>query len=308
VCPGVNPGELQERVDAIRWHHAIDLGGGIRTPGLSEATLSADQLPDLAGRSVLDIGAWDGYYSFLAEAQGATRVVALDHYVWGVDMAARNLYWGECNARSILPDHDRDVTDFWRPDLPGRAGFDLAREALGSRVEAVVGDIAVMDLAPLGQFDVVLFLGVLYHLAEPLAALRRVRSLTAGVAVVETEALYLGGSSEDSLLEFWAGGMGAGHDYGNWYVPTGEALRQLCLAAGFSRVETIVGPPAPAPAPPVPATPAAPPISPPAPPGRRWWPRTAGAATAPAAAPPAPPAPPPPPARSHYRAVVYAYA
>jgi tRNA (mo5U34)-methyltransferase len=299
-------------VDAIRWHHAIDLGSGIRTPGLSEATLAADQLPDLAGRSVLDIGAWDGYYSFLAEAEGATRVVALDHYVWGVDMAARNLYWGECNARSILPDHDRDVTDFWRDDLPGRAGFDLARQALGSQVEAVVGDIAVMDLAPLGQFDVVLFLGVLYHLAEPLAALRRVRSLTAGVAVVETEALYLGGSGEDSLLEFWAGGMGAGHDYGNWYVPTGEALRQLCLAAGFSRVETIVGPPAPAPAPaPEPSVPVTPAPTP-APPGRRWWARGTGLATTRAAIPPTPPAPPPPsppaPAKSHYRAVVYAYA
>ena len=59
-----------------------------------------------------------------------------------------------------------------------KAGFTLAREALGSRVEDI--DIDVMDLSPerVGTFDVVLFLGVLYHLRHPFLALERVASVT----------------------------------------------------------------------------------------------------------------------------------
>ncbi len=48
-----------------------------------------------------------------------------------------------------------------------------------------------MDLATLGQFDVVLFLGVLYHMEDPLRALRRVVEMTAhgGLVVIETAAV-----------------------------------------------------------------------------------------------------------------------
>ncbi len=84
--------DLQSEADDIQWFHSIDLGNGVVTKGLTELALRADQLPEFKGRSVLDIGAWDGYYSFHAERAGATRVVALDHYAWGVDfVAARRL-------------------------------------------------------------------------------------------------------------------------------------------------------------------------------------------------------------------------
>lgn len=237
-----HPDELRARVNAIPWYHSIDLGHGVITPGDSKTVpLAGDELPDFSGRSVLDIGAWDGYYSFLAERRGASRVVALDHYVWGVDFAARQAYWEECRSRGELPDPERDLTDFWRPDLlAGRRGFDLAHEALGSRVEAVVGDFMSMGADSLGVFDVVLFLGVLYHLQEPLAGLRRVRELTKEVAVIETEAIEVLGYPQQKLLLFLPGDE-LGGDYTNWYVPTVPALEGLCLAAGFSRVEIGLG-------------------------------------------------------------------
>ncbi|HET9692511.1 MAG TPA: DUF1698 domain-containing protein [Acidimicrobiales bacterium] len=276
------------------WHHTIDLGQGVVTPGGSTSVLRGRELPDFAGRSVLDIGAWDGYYSFLAESQGAARVVALDHYVWGVDLQARNEYWAECTRAGTLPDQARDLTDFWRPDLPGKRGFDLAAEALDSRVEAVVGDVATIDLEPLGTFDVVLFLGVLYHLPEPFSALQRVRSLTSGVAVIETEALVVPGHPSAALVEFTAGTL-SGHDYGNWFTPTVPALRAMCIAAGFTRVDVISEPSAPAPA------------APPAAPGSRLrqWRRRQHWRDTMTPAPPQPPSPPPPP--QHGRAVVHAY-
>ena len=128
---------LRASVDELVWHHRIDLGHGVVTPGLGASQQIAEELfPPFAGKSVLDIGAWDGLYSFLAEGKGASRVVALDHYAWGVDLKARTAYWDECRAKGVLPDHGRDETDFWRGDtLPGRRGFDIARKALGSAVE-----------------------------------------------------------------------------------------------------------------------------------------------------------------------------
>ena len=98
--PVTSPVELQAQADALQWYHSIDLGNGVVTRGTSVQETSADVIPDVSGRSVLDIGAWDGKFSFLAERAGASRVVALDHYAWGVDWAARGAYWEECIQRT----------------------------------------------------------------------------------------------------------------------------------------------------------------------------------------------------------------
>jgi tRNA (mo5U34)-methyltransferase len=235
--------DLAARVAAMRWHHAIDLGGGVVTPGLAHRfTALEDSLPDMAGKTVLDIGAWDGLYSFMAEQRGAARVVALDHYAWGVDLAARNWYWKECHEQGVMPDHGRDETDFWRPELPGRRPFDLAREVLQSRVEPLVADFMACDLDALGQFDVVIYCGVLYHMPEPFTALRRLRRVTAGVAVVETEGIVVPGHESDPLLRFFPGDE-LGGDYGNWFATSEAALHGLLRAAGFTELTTVVGPP-----------------------------------------------------------------
>jgi hypothetical protein len=97
----------------------------------------------------------------------------------------------------------------------------------------------------LGTFDV-----VLYYMKEPLTALERVRRATAGVAVIETEAIWVPAAGEDaSLLAFYSGDESS-RDYGNWYAPNEKALHGLCRAAGFSRVDTVLGPPTSPPAPP----------------------------------------------------------
>ena len=241
----LSPEELRTRADALGWFHRIDLGQGVVTNGLSTSPyLGADEMPDLSGKSVLDIGAWDGYYSFQAERLGAARVVALDHYVWGVDIGARQVYWKECAEKGVLPDHDRDTTDFWLPDLPGQRAFMFAKEALGSEVEPMVADFATVDLVSVGHFDVVLYLGVLYHMKEPLRALERLRAITDEVAVIETQAVHIDGLEGQNLMQFF-GGEFIG-DYGNWFVPTMDGLRQLALAAGFTRIVPVAGPQAPA--------------------------------------------------------------
>jgi tRNA (mo5U34)-methyltransferase len=237
VEPGIPP------MPDIGWFHSMDLGDGIITPGVYNEVLDRPGVfPDLRGRSVLDIGAWDGKYSFRAEQEGATRVVALDHYVWQLDVPKREAYWRECEAQGRTPDPDADNLFLSSEELPGRRGFDYAKARLASNVQPVVGDFMTVDLTTLGVFDVVFYLGVLYHMLDPFAALRRLRKVTGEVAVIETEALRVIGYQKAALLGFLSGSQ-LKRDHTNWYVPSETALHQMCLAAGFRRVETRVGPP-----------------------------------------------------------------
>ena len=85
------PEELRKQVEAIRWFHRIDLGHGVVTPGLDDtpAKLARLKLPEsFAGKSVLDIGAWDGFFSFEAERRGASRVLAVDSFCWTGEISA----------------------------------------------------------------------------------------------------------------------------------------------------------------------------------------------------------------------------
>jgi tRNA (mo5U34)-methyltransferase len=205
--------ELAGEVARIRWYHRMDLGHGVVTPGRNDPayTLRRLHLPaSFAGKTVLDVGAWDGFYSFEAERRGAARVLATDHFCWG---------------------HGGPGT---------RAGFDLARRALGSRVEAM--EIDVLELAPerVGTFDVVLFLGVLYHMRHPLLALERVASVTRELLVVETAVDLL--SVRRPAAAFYPGRELAG-DPTNWWGPNPAAVIAMLRDVGFPRVE-IVTPPA----------------------------------------------------------------
>jgi tRNA (mo5U34)-methyltransferase len=244
---------VQDRAEeAIRscpeWYHSIELAPGIVTPGRQplqywQKELAHLQLPDLHGKSVLDIGAYDGFFSFAAERLGAARVTALDHYVWSTDMAGYMKDWRESKRTGapLPPPHE---SRHWRPqELPGRRPFEAARSVLGSKVEPVVGDFMTMDLSKLGCFDVVLFLGVLYHLEEPLQAVRRVASVTApgGLAVLETEAISVPGLEDRALCEFFPG-RELNNDPTNWWAPNGKALEGLCRAAGFREVVLKTGP------------------------------------------------------------------
>lgn len=187
----------------IKWWHQIELPGGYVTPGpdCSAAKLAALHLPDLRGKTVLDVGANDGYFSFAAERLGASRVLAADSASWA-----------------------------WTPH--GKAGFEHARRALGSSVEDI--DIEVLDLSPetVGEFDVVFFLGILYHMRHPLLALEQVTSVTKDLLVMETlvDLPYL----RTPAAAFYPWAMGG--DDSNWWGPNRAAVVGMLRSVGFERI------------------------------------------------------------------------
>jgi tRNA (mo5U34)-methyltransferase len=207
----VDPGELGSEISKVNWYHTISLGNGIVTPGVDDTPgrLAKIHLPDdLTGKTVLDVGAWDGFFSFEAERRGAARVLATDHYCWGGEG------WGT------------------------KDGFELARRALDSAVED--REIEVLDLSPdaVGVFDVVLFLGVLYHLKDPMTALERVFSVTGERLIIST--LVDITWSRRPAMAFYPG-TEANQDPTNWWGPNPAAVVAMLRAVGFSRVRIVDG-------------------------------------------------------------------
>lgn len=202
--------ELRNIVNSFAWFHQIDLGDGIVTPGIDKTfeKISEMNLPaDLTGKSVLDIGAWNGAVSFECERRGAARVLATDYYCW----------------------HGGNNRE-------GRRGFEVAREALNSRVEDL--EIKVEDLSPstVGKFDVVLFLGVLYHAEDPLGYLRRVHSVCRETAIIETSVDAM--DVNKPAMVFYEGDSLNG-DPTNFFGPNQLAVEAMCREVGFKRVQRI---------------------------------------------------------------------
>jgi len=118
-----------------------------------------------------------------------------------------------------------------------RRGFDLAHEALGSRVDAQ--EIDVLDLSPAAigaTFDVVLCLGVLYHLRDPISALERVASVTDDLLIVETE-LRLDWLPWSAARLYPGAELNA--DGTNWWAMNSRALGGVLKENGFRRIEVV---------------------------------------------------------------------
>lgn len=183
------------------WWHSFELPDGSRIDGVNDISalrrrLAQFPIPaDLRGKRVLDVGAWDGWFSFEMERRGA-EVVAIDRWE---------------NPR-----------------------FYEIRRLLNSRVDYRELDVYDLDPRKIGTFDIVLFMGVLYHLKHPILALERVCSVCTDMAIVES--FVLKDQTERRLLEFFEFDEFGGQ-FDNWFAPTPQTLTAFCRTAGFARVE-----------------------------------------------------------------------
>jgi tRNA (mo5U34)-methyltransferase len=196
--------EFVQELAGKRWYHSFELPGGrviegFQTLAQLRARLQRFSLPDdLRGRRVLDIGCWDGWFSFEMERRGAEVVAA---------------------------------------DIVERDTFLAAREALGSKVEFLLSDVYQLTPERVGRFDIVLFLGVLYHLKHPLLALERVCALTTDLALVESFVTDDGSAlAAPPVMEFYETSELVGR-FDNWCGPNTSCLLAFCRTAGFAAIE-----------------------------------------------------------------------
>jgi tRNA (mo5U34)-methyltransferase len=215
----LSPEEIQARIDSVdHWYHRIEVAPGTVTPGLhdSKAALESLELPEsMEGRRVLDVGARDGFFSFAAEARGA-KVLAID---------------------SVAREHLR--------------GFDVASALLGSAVEYRTMNVYKLTPMRVGTFDAIFFLGVLYHLRDPMLALDRlwdvarpgaeiwVESHTIDKGLVDPETGVFDALSSVApklekvpIAQFYPRRT-LGSNFTNWWGPNLAGLEAMVEASGF---------------------------------------------------------------------------
>jgi tRNA (mo5U34)-methyltransferase len=194
---------LADRVHSRFRYHSIELPDGSVLPGLQSVEhlrrrLDLFGLPqDLRGKRVLDVGAWDGWFSFECERRGA-KVVAVD----------------------CIP---LDT-------------FHEAKELIGSQVEYLTLDVNELSARTLGAFDIVLFFGVLYHLRHPLAGLEKAVELSTDLTLIESFVIEREERTIPSVMEFYER-TELGGQVDNWCGPSPECLVSMCRSAGFAQVE-----------------------------------------------------------------------
>lgn len=201
--------ELRAAVAGLPFFQRWEIRPGVWTPGVHDipAHLRLIRLPDrLDGLSAIDLGTNDGALAFECERRGAARVAAADH---PTDWA--------------MAGHGRST----------RPCFDLASRAVGSRAEVVAFDLDAPGWPDLGAFDVVLALGVIYHLKAPYPFLERCLALArpGGLVVVETHLADLG-AEDRPLCEFYPGRQ-FNDDPTNWWGFNGACVLGMLGAAGF---------------------------------------------------------------------------
>jgi tRNA (mo5U34)-methyltransferase len=189
------------------WYHSFELPDGTRIEGFNKiewlrTRYARFPIPaDLGGKRVLDIGAWDGWFSFEAERHGA------------------------------------EVTSI---DCVEVANFLDIQKRLASRVSYRILDFYELPEAGLGVFDFVFCLGILYHLKHPLLALEIVCGLTTDTAIVESFVIdpdtWQDHGDEVPTMEFYETDE-LGNQLDNWIGPSVSCLMAMCRAAGFARVE-----------------------------------------------------------------------
>ncbi|MEO5359451.1 MAG: DUF1698 domain-containing protein [Nitrospirota bacterium] len=208
--------EILRKVSEVPfWGHSIPLPYGIVTPGKVMNNIDSIghlNLPEnLEGKSVLDIGTLDGYYAFECEKRGAS-VLAIDNL-----------------KRMERPDEKQY-------QHCGNKGFETVRDILNSNVQFINMDVYDISPGTIGKFDIVLFLGVLYHLKHPFLALEKIFEVTNEFVIIESAFVR---TLNPLPVLYYAEGDSFNADPTNWFIPTESALQGMLRDIGFKKIQCL---------------------------------------------------------------------
>jgi tRNA (mo5U34)-methyltransferase len=215
-----DPSEARGVLDEVPfWFHtfALNREHDIYTPGAAvDHRYRVPILPeDFSGLSVLDVGAFDGFYAFVAEARGAERVLAIDNEQYVQWVRAR-----------------------WDVPLRGGEGLEAIARLLSSRVEYRRADAFELDEED-ERFDLIYCFGILHRVDDPLGLLRCLREHLNkdGRLLVETHGVGGDeGAGRGVVCVAGSGEVYPGDEFVFWRFTSG-GLSRLGRHAGFGQLD-----------------------------------------------------------------------
>ena len=234
--PDLSSLSAEEAIASVEvWYHTLDLAGHV-TPGCYDmrTVVSNYELPeDMSGLRIIDVGASNGFFSFLFEQRGAKRVISTE--LGGYKDHDYPPWYLEQEFPKHTPEEHSHAD--WH-QLHG--GYLVAHKLLGSRAERVISrvyDLPKVVAETIGEadFDLAFCSNVLVHLRDPVGALQAIRAVVrpGGRAIFATPVLDEG-QGNLSAVEFVGEHVGC-----TWWVPTPVALSRMCVAAGFVNVRVL---------------------------------------------------------------------
>jgi tRNA (mo5U34)-methyltransferase len=204
---------FEKEMNDIWWWHRIEIEDYV-TPGKnaeSQDTFDNLGLPeDMNNMTVLDIGAWDGFYSFACEKRGAS-VTASDKFVWqGMDL-----------GNGHMPNDD---------------GFNFAHKHLNSNVNKLMASVEELDPNTHGKFDIVLMLGVIYHATDPIGYLKKAKDMSNSLVFIETHVDLM--DLEYPAARYYIGSE-LNNDNTNYWGPNALAVRGMMHDLGYRDVTEV---------------------------------------------------------------------
>lgn len=185
------------------WYHQFEIFPGVVTPGVYDISFAFNNLgfpDDMSGMTVLELGPSDGGFSLAMWKRGA-KVTAVDY---------------------------TDATN-----------FALMKQLSGCDAKWMKCNALDLDKADLGKFDVVLHMGLLYHLADPFRAiwLARQHVKQGGLLILETAMTLKEGGP---LMEYLPADSNNG-DLTNFWRPNAECCEAMLVDCGLGVEKTIIG-------------------------------------------------------------------
>lgn len=190
------------------WWHSFELPKGERISGqtsLEVQKLRAETIPkNIKNKTVLDVGCWDGYFSFYCENLGA-KVTPIDNFQY-IDF----------------------VTSKYGITLSGGEGFQYVSNSLDSSLE--ISKKAFNEIQK--EFDVVLYFGILYHQKSPLLELQHLYQITKETVIIESHFLK---HEKEPILKFYGLDI-LNNDPTNYWGPSESCIIQMLHSVGFKNV------------------------------------------------------------------------
>ena len=228
------------RLDRFLWYHAVELPGGIVTPGHFDLRSSTEPLSlpeDLTGQTVLDVGSATGFFAFEFERRGA-RVASVEL----PSMAEWDMPPGpdrELTLTELRRQHGVETNEeLFECHLDGP--FRFCHAALGSQVERYYSSIYNLRPEVVGDrtYDVVFLGDILVHLFSPLGALAAASTVCARRLVISQ--IVDDSPSSEPLLRYIGGGLRSG-DSRSWWIPNRQCLADMLHRLGFASVDFLGG-------------------------------------------------------------------